>query len=147
MLPAEVVTSWSFMFYHIIGKSFLDKVLYQLIPRFTLFGKKMKFYLLWPIWPAPTLLKWINKCLWISSDMDKFRAWWKRQPSYVGRASRQERITRQRDRQTNNLQEGAKYAAKKYLPPPSKMSGVTFHCSFIIQTKTFCSKLGSNKWP
>ena len=23
--------------------------------------------------------------------------------------------------------EGAKYAAKKYLPPPSKMRGITFH--------------------
>ena len=26
--------------------------------------------------------------------------------------------------------EGAKYAAKKYLPPPLKMCGVTFHCEF-----------------
>ena len=32
------------------------------------------------------------------------------------------------------IKEGAKYAAKKYLPPPSKMHGITFHfglCRFL----------------
>ena len=31
------------------------------------------------------------------------------------------------NKQSINFKEGAKYAAKKYLPPPSKMRGVTFH--------------------
>ena len=32
---------------------------------------------------------------------------------------------------------GAKYAAKKYLPPPSKMSGVTFHSDEHANSATF----------
>ena len=28
---------------------------------------------------------------------------------------------------------GAKYAAMEYLPPPSKLSGITFHCITIFK--------------
>ena len=36
-----------------------------------------------------------------------------------------------------DLKEGAKYAAKKYLPPPSKLSGITFHFLLVFHDKVF----------
>ena len=42
----------------------------------------------------------------------------------------------QRKRQSIKEKEGAKYAAKKYLPPPSKMLGVTFHYFFQSESES-----------
>ena len=36
-------------------------------------------------------------------------------------------IKNKKDKQSIRLKEGAKYAVKKYLSPPSKLHGVTFH--------------------
>ena len=44
------------------------------------------------------------------------------------------------DKQTNS-KEGAKYAAEKYLPPPSKMHGITFHFVHYNEKSTDGQKL------
>ena len=40
------------------------------------------------------------------------------------------------------FKKGAKYAAKKYLPPPSKMRGVTFHSSRSVSDRFQDSRKG-----
>ena len=48
-------------------------------------------------------------------------------PTLGGQAGNKK--TQQTHKQSINFEGGAKYAAKKYLLPPSKMCGVTFYCS------------------
>ena len=55
--------------------------------------------------------------------------------SLLRREGKQAKNTRQTDRQSIKLKKGAKYAAKKYLSPSSKMRGVTFH---FKTTKVLC---------
>ena len=51
------------------------------------------------------------------------------------------------DKQSINWKEGAKYAAKKFLPPPSKMCGVTFHLVTSIHPIVSIVLFGSGTGP
>ena len=61
------------------------------------------------------------------------------------RASRQAEKCNSIRRISKSCIGGAKYAAKEYLPPPSKMSGVTFH--FVITPNKSIFENAKEKYP
>ena len=51
-------------------------------------------------------------------------------PRKLGLASKQQ-VQLNKKKEGKSCIRGAKYAAREYLPPTSKMSGVTFHCLWL----------------
>ena len=64
-------------------------------------------------------------------------------PTLQARASKQAVSPTQQEEEGKSCIGGAKYATKEYLPPPSKMSGITFHflLSFPVSFSLFFIKL------